>query len=106
MPIQLTPIQLANGALAPQSVDIESYFVRFSAPVNGSQFPTSTLTANFLLLRAPTATGEVLSTVPAGTVDLGDDVMKSFPHYAELFQFLGQRLYAGWLEKNTDFQQA
>ena len=101
MPLQLNDIELTNGALAPQFLDIESYFVRFS---NGTgQFPDSTLTANFIMKKAPTANGEVLSTVSAGTVTLSDDQVKGFQYYPELFAYLGGQLYNNWLIQNSGY---
>lgn len=101
MPLQLNDIELSNGNFAPQILDIESYFVRFGTLTG--EFPDSTLDANFIIKRAPTANGEVLSTVGAGNVKLTDEEIKAFPYYSELFNYLGNILYTKWLEENPQY---
>lgn len=102
MPLQLNDIPLANGAVAPQTLDIESYFVRFIGEGDGVN-ATTNLTANFILKRAPTADGSVLATVSGGSVVLDDATMKGFPHYAELVSYLGSALYSAWLAQNPGY---
>ncbi len=103
MPLDLAPITLDSGQSVPRTLDIESYFVRFIGEGDGLSAETS-LEANFIFRvgKLPDAAG-YLKTDSAGRVQLSDEVLKGFPHYAELVTYLGNALYSAWLAQNPGY---
>lgn len=102
MPLDLAPITLETGASVPRTLDIESYYVRFIGEGDGLNVET-TLEANFVFRIGKMSHGGYLNTESAGKVVLPDAVLKAFPHYPELVQYLGNALYSAWLNQNPGY---
>jgi len=106
MPLNLQPLSLASGAQVPQTLDIDSYAVKFLTEGDGLTSVTQ-LTATFIrrIGKLPDSP-DYLKIEDAGRVVLDDSVLKAFPHYPELVQYLGQQLYGAWLAQNPGYSPA
>ena len=101
MPLDLNPIVLENGQSVPRSLDIESYFVRFEEG-DGLSAKTS-LDADFIFRVGKRQGGGWVDVESAGSVRLPDEILKAFPYYPQLVQYLGQHLYSAWLAQNPGY---
>lgn len=102
MPLNLAPISLESGASVPRTLDIESYYVRFIGEGDGLSVET-TLEANFIFRIGKMVQGGYLNTESAGKVTLPNDVLKAFPYYPQLVEYLGNALYSAWLNQNPGY---